>query len=127
MSYGGIIISSPVRPPSKKPEQPPPLSSSARTIGALALVDRDDEAYQLARSNIGNKRDVTDHPTLVTAGQLYGAGKSQMGRHAVERVRMRMCIRFAKWAVRCLVENRKEPDARAARAAAVERACGGAR
>ena len=49
-------------------------------------MDRDNEAFELARANLRNKRlpvsneAVTEHPTLVTAGQLFGAGKSQMGR-----------------------------------------------
>jgi len=92
------IIGSPVRPLSKRSEQLPPQDPSSRSIGALAFVDRDTEAYQLARYNLRNKRNVTEHPTLVTAGQLYGAGKSQLGRHAVERVANSRGIQGGVWA-----------------------------
>ncbi len=51
-------------------------------------MDRDVEAFQIARANLRNKCQTTsEHPTLVTAGQLYGAGKTQMGMHAVACVR----------------------------------------
>lgn len=82
-------FSSPVRTlPKKAQERKAPLQRSLRTIGALAFVDRDDEAFLVALVNLRNKRaSVSEQPVLVTAGQLYGAGKSQMGKHAVARVR----------------------------------------
>ena len=66
---------------------PLPLASEGRAIKKLAFVDRDQEAYTIALANIRNKTNI-DKPVLVTAGQLYGAGKTEMGRRAVERVRI---------------------------------------
>ncbi len=60
----------------------------------MAFVDRDTEAYRIASANLCNKcLDTSEPPTLVTAGQLYGAGKTQMGMHAVARVHESQAIR----------------------------------
>lgn len=72
-------------------------------------MDRDTEAFQLARYNLHNKRNVTEHPTLVTAGQLYGAGKSQLGRHAVERVANSRDAPDGVWA-KLLADGIREED-----------------
>jgi hypothetical protein len=56
-------------------------------IAALAFVDRDDAAVDLAFYNLNNKRPDIDKPTLVTSGQMYGSGKTEMGRHAVDCIR----------------------------------------
>lgn len=74
--------------PLPPPEDATLLPRASRAIGALAFVDRDSEAYTIALANLRNKKRRADKPTLVTAGQLYGAGKSKMGEHAVDRIRV---------------------------------------
>lgn len=58
-------------------------------IPALAFVGRAEEAFTIAEININNKiitaSPIREHPTLVTAAQMSGAGKTQMGIQAVAR------------------------------------------
>ena len=68
------------------------FASSATTTapasggGALVFVNRRLEAFTIAEVNIRNKvLRQSEHPTLVTAGQMFGAGKSELGVHAVAR------------------------------------------
>src|SRR5690349_9459813 len=49
---------------------------------ALAFVNREDQAYTLAYLNIYNKQPGVK-PFLVTSGQTFGSGKTEMGRRAV--------------------------------------------
>jgi hypothetical protein len=42
----------------------------------------------MAFANLRNKRKFSEHPILVTAVQMFGAGKTQMGEHAVDRIRV---------------------------------------
>jgi len=64
------------------------------TLQGLYFVGREEEAYTIALRNIANKvkaidRDVaTEHLHLVTSGQMFGAGKSQMGVRAVARANL---------------------------------------
>lgn len=86
---GSATYENPV-PPTPTPALEPPKKPEARVIKSLPFVDRDEEAFEIAWRTIhnvfmartGDKRKVT----LVTAGQLYGAGKTLMGENAVARV-----------------------------------------
>lgn len=52
----------------------------------LYFVDRDDEVYQVAVANLKNQTTSTlAHKTLVVAAQMFGAGKTELGKNAVAR------------------------------------------
>lgn len=80
-------MASPVTSPTSPVEHHLPIT--LRSISSLAFVHRDEEAVAIAAANLRNKYPgaTTGDYTLVTAGQLNGAGKSQMGLHAVECIR----------------------------------------
>lgn len=63
--------------------------ASFTAIPALAFVGRAEEAFTIAEININNKviaaSLIREHPTLVNAAQMFGAGKTQMGIQAVAR------------------------------------------
>ncbi len=52
---------------------------------SLYFVDRDDEAYQVAVVNLKNQTAGKAHRTLVVAAQMFGAGKTELGKNAVAR------------------------------------------
>lgn len=70
---------------------PNPLAESVRfsAITRLTFVGRAEEAFIIAEHNINNKlvseSDTKEHLTLVSAAQMFGAGKTQMGIQAVAR------------------------------------------
>ena len=87
------------------------------TLQGLYFVGRGEEAYIIARSNVENKVKAIDrsagtseHFELVTCGQMFGAGKSQMGMRAIARanlpdVKDRLAAKFSSPAEREVLEE----------------------
>jgi hypothetical protein len=85
VSRANPLFASPVSPGLGKQPQSSLPDPKDRTIGALAFVNRDKEALQIAFVNIINKI-TQQHRTLPSTGQLFGSGKTEMGQHTVARV-----------------------------------------
>lgn len=65
------------------------VGSAFTSIPALAFVGRADEALAIAYLNINNKivssSKIREHPTLVSATQMFGACKTEMDIQTVPR------------------------------------------
>jgi hypothetical protein len=72
----------------RSPVSSGPMVASAaagqHVIEALSFEDRDAEALVIAEHNLLNKQLGSNHPYFITAGQMFGAGKTQMGMHAID-------------------------------------------
>jgi hypothetical protein len=54
-------------------------------ISALSFVNREKEAFMIARYAIQNSRkSESDKYFLITSGQMYGSGKTEMGKNAIK-------------------------------------------
>ena len=111
-----------VAPPVAAPKTPPQPEGAAFVDPADGLRSpgehgRGEEAYIIALSNVENKVKAIDrsagtseHFELVTCGQMFGAGKSQMGMRAIARanrpdVKDRLAAKFSSPAEREVLEE----------------------
>ena len=70
-----------------------PERSGARYVYSLAFVDRKQEALSLCQNMLRNQKQMLisngcPKPILISAGQMFGSGKSMMGQYATKALKM---------------------------------------